>query len=165
MDSISPEIEQEEDVQSLPNNIETKKEGTVKWNVYLSYLRAGVGAILGLFLIITTFPAQQAAAIYSNWWLAEWSSDEGHRHDIAKNCTNIINQKTSRIRLMNDIEWNEHRNQRFYTFCCRLINNIFFLNTLYLFVGIVAVLFLATLIRVINTEFICLNAARVLHNR
>jgi hypothetical protein len=165
MDSFSPGIEQEEDAKSLQTNIETKQEGTVKWSVYMAYLRAGVGVILGLFLIIIIFSAQQAIALCSNWWLAEWSSDESHRHDIPKNCTNIIDQKTSRIHLMNDTEWKEHRNQRFYTFCCRLINNIFFSNISYLFVGIVAVLFLITLIRVVTTEFIFLNAGRVLHNK
>jgi len=116
--SISREKEDEEDMKSLPTNIETKQEGTVKWDVYISYLRAGVGVILGLFLIIIIFSAQQATNLYSNWWLAEWSNDEGYRHRNYNNCAGVLDQKTNRIRSMSDIEWNEHRNRRFYTFCC-----------------------------------------------
>ena len=119
LDSITQEIEQEEDAKLLPSNIETKQQGTVKWSVYVSYLRAGVGLILGLVLIITLFSVQQAANIGSNWWLAGWSSDEDHRYSISKTCTNITDKQTNRIRFMNDTQWNEHRNQRFYTFCCK----------------------------------------------
>ncbi|CAF3773412.1 unnamed protein product [Rotaria sp. Silwood1] len=49
----------EEDINSLPKNLETKQKGTVKWNVYVSYLRAGVGVILGFLLIIIIFATQQ----------------------------------------------------------------------------------------------------------
>jgi hypothetical protein len=116
--SISREKEEEEELMSLQTNIETKQEGVVKWNVYISYLRAGAGVILGLFLIISIFSAQQAIALYGNWWLAEWSNDEGHRHRVYNNCISAVDQKTNRIRSMNDIEWDEHRNRRFYTYCC-----------------------------------------------
>jgi hypothetical protein len=107
----------EEDIQSSLMNIERKEEGTVKWNVYASYLRAGVGLILGLVLIITIFTTHQATILYSNWWLAEWNDDEDHRHRLYNNCTRILNHKMEKIRMMSDIEWNEHRNRRFYTFC------------------------------------------------
>jgi hypothetical protein len=116
--SISGEKEDEEEIELLPTNIETKQEGIIKWGVYLSYLRAGVGVILGLFLIITIFSAQQATALFSNWWLAEWSNDESNRHRVYNNCTSRIDQKTNRIRLMSNTEWNEYRDRRFYTYCC-----------------------------------------------
>ncbi len=121
LDSITQENGEEdnnEEMKSLPTNVETKQEGTVKWGVYVSYLRAGVGVILGLFLIIITFSAQQAIALYSNWWLAEWSGDESHRYHIYANCTTAVDQKTNRIRSLSNIEWNEHRDRRFYTYCC-----------------------------------------------
>jgi hypothetical protein len=110
--------EEDEEKKSLPTNLETKQEGTVKFGVYRSYLQAGVNVILGLFCILIVFSAQQATSLYSNWWLAEWSNDESDRYRVYKNCTNVLDQTTNRIRLMNDTEWNEHRDQRFYTFCC-----------------------------------------------
>ncbi|CAF1585142.1 unnamed protein product, partial [Adineta steineri] len=145
---VSVSSEKEEDISSLPTNIETKEEGTVKWSVYVSYLRAGIGVCIGMLLILVVFSAQQATSIYVNWWLAEWSNDEGHRHHVYTNCTNVIDEKTNKIRLMNETEWNVHRHNRFYTFC-----------------GIVGALFLITILRAIIAEFICLNAGRVLHNK
>jgi len=116
--SISREKEDEEEIELLPTNIETKQEGIIKWGVYLSYLRAGVGVTLGLFIIITIFSAQQATALFGNWWLAEWSNDESHRHRVYTNCTSTLDQKTNRIRSMSNTEWNEYRDQRFYTYFC-----------------------------------------------
>ncbi|UJR31956.1 hypothetical protein I4U23_019429 [Adineta vaga] len=138
----------EEDPLSMPTNIEIKQEGTVKWSVYVSYLRAGIGVIVGLLVIVTVFSMQQATALYSSWWLAEWSNDETQRHRVFDNCTTMIDKKTDIIRSMNENEWNEHRNQRFYTYC-----------------GVVIILFSITLLRVATTEFICLNAGRILHNK
>jgi len=116
--SISGEKEDEEEIELLPTNIETKQEGIIKWGVYLSYLRAGVGVTLGLFILITIFSAQQATALFGNWWLAEWSNDESHRHHVYTNCTRTFDQKTNRIRSMSNTEWNEYRDQRFYTYFC-----------------------------------------------
>ncbi len=44
-------------------------------------------------------------------------------------------------------------------------NNLTSSSICYLFVDIVAALFVVTLLRVVITEFICLNAGRVLHNK
>jgi hypothetical protein len=115
--SICSEKEDEEDVNSLPNNAETKQEGTVKWNVHLSYLRAGAGLVSGLLVIVIVFSAQQATSIYSNWWLAGWSNDETHRNRVLNNCSNVRDNKINEIRSMNEIEWNTYRDRKFYTFC------------------------------------------------
>jgi hypothetical protein len=108
---------EKEDVELLPTSIETKKEGTVKWHVYVAYIRAGVGILLGILLIVIVFSAQQVIDVYSNWWLAGWSDDESRRHHIVINCTNIRDVKTEKIHAMNTEEWNAHRNRRFYMFC------------------------------------------------
>lgn len=110
----------EEDINLLPNNIETKQEGTVKWNVYISYIRAGIGVIFGFILIAIIFSTQQTIAMYSNWWLARWSNDESRRHQNLTNCMNVQEKKRDEIHRMNDIEWNAHRDRRFYTYCGRL---------------------------------------------
>ncbi|CAF3410899.1 unnamed protein product [Rotaria socialis] len=145
---ISENGNQEDDGKPLPTNIETKQEGIVKWNVYLSYIRAGIGLTLGLTIMLVVYCGQQAFALTSNWWLAEWSNDEGHRHRAYDNCTIANYPKVDRIHSMSENEWNEHRNQRFYIFC-----------------GIVVGLFSVTLLRVVITEFICLNAGRILHDK
>lgn len=115
---IDPEIEAEEQSASLPTNIETKQEGTVQWSVYISYLRAGIGLIPGIFIILITFSVQQALAIFSLWWVAEWSDDEGHRRADLQNCTNQIDEQTNRIRSMSETQWKNHQNQRFYIHFC-----------------------------------------------
>ncbi|CAF4391138.1 unnamed protein product, partial [Rotaria sordida] len=83
-------------------------------------LQAGVGVILGILLIIIIFGSQQVISIYSNWWLAAWSHDESHRHQNSTNCMSIRDNKTDIIYRMNDIEWNTHRNRRFYIFSSQL---------------------------------------------
>ena len=115
-DSVIEEIEEEEEVTSSLENIETKQEGTVKWGVYISYLRAGVNVAIGLFLIIIIFSAQQATDMFGNWWLAQWSNDESHRYAVYSNCTGTIDQKINKIRSMSTNEWTTYRNQRFYTY-------------------------------------------------
>jgi hypothetical protein len=115
--SMCVEKEDEEDSKTHPTNIETKQEGTVKRHVYVAYLRAGVGVCFGFSLIVIVFSAQQTTALFNNWWLAQWSSDESHRYRSYDNCTNISDQRTNRIRLMGDTEWNQHRDRRFYTYC------------------------------------------------
>ena len=115
----------EEDSNSLSKNLETKQEGTVKWIVYISYLRAGIGVILGSLLILIVFSTQQTIGIYSNWWLVAWSNDESRRHQNLTNCMNIHENKTDEIHRMNDVEWNKHRNRRFYIFCGQFVDKIF----------------------------------------
>jgi hypothetical protein len=109
--------ETEEGLFMESQNFETKEEGSVKWHVYSEYLRAGVGLLLGTLLLITTFSFREATTIYYSWWLAEWSDDESHRHRHLNNCTQMVDQKITTIRSMNDTEWNTYRNSRFYYYC------------------------------------------------
>ena len=120
VDSVQSDAEKEEDMKSAATNTEMKQEGTVKWNVYLSYIRAGIGAISGLLIIFVTFSLQQTISLYGNYWLAQWSNDESHRHQIYKNCTSKLDEKTARIQAMTNTEWNLFRNHRFYVYCCQL---------------------------------------------
>src|SRR5689334_22924858 len=76
--SIHSQDEKQVETESIPINVEIKQEGTVSWYVYVAYLRAGIGIILGLLLIVFLFSSQQAAAILTNWWLAIWSDEEGY---------------------------------------------------------------------------------------
>lgn len=115
--STHSEADEQEDAKALPTNIEIKQEGTVKWFVFISYLRAGIGIALGVILLVTVFCAQQSISLLCNWWVAEWSNDESHRHRIDLNCTNLKDLNTIKIRAMDETEWNEHRNKRFYKFC------------------------------------------------
>jgi hypothetical protein len=96
---------------------EAKEEGSVKWHVYISYLRAGVGLILGTLLLVMTFCFREATVILNSWWLAEWSDDESHRHRQLNNCTKNVSNKIIAIRSMTDTEWDAYRNNRFYFYC------------------------------------------------
>ncbi|KAL8585023.1 hypothetical protein ACOMHN_043659 [Nucella lapillus] len=52
---------------------ESVQTGRVKFSVFMAYLRA-VGALLS-FLIVLFYVLYNAASIYSNVWLSEWSDD------------------------------------------------------------------------------------------
>ena len=97
---------------------EIKQEGTVKLNVYTGYIQAGTGLIFGLILIGGIFIVREFIAIFSDRWLAKWSSDEGHRHRPFNNCTTTA---TDPVKLMNEIEWNDYRNDRFYIYTGRFV--------------------------------------------
>jgi hypothetical protein len=99
------------------SNFETKEEGSVKWPVYIAYLRAGAGLFFGVLLLILVFGFREVASIFYSWWLAKWSADEGYRHHQLNNCTKIMNEQIKTIRSMNDIEWEKYRNSRFYFYC------------------------------------------------
>ncbi|CAF4697955.1 unnamed protein product [Rotaria socialis] len=137
----------EEEMLSPVENDELIKEGSVKWTVYTDYLRAGIGLFLGFLLAIGVFSAHQGVSIFSNWWLAKWSDEETYRYYTFNNCT-TMNAMNNEILNMTDAEWNKHRNQRFIIYC-----------------AILFVVALITLLRVVATKFMCLNAGRVLHDK
>lgn len=116
--SISSEKDDDDEEKSfLPTNAEVKQEGTVKWTVFVSYLRAGVGVVPGLILIVVIFSAQQALATFVSWWLAAWSNEESSRHRNSTDCLGGRHNKTEKIHNMNDVEWARHRDHRFYAYC------------------------------------------------
>lgn len=114
--SIKKEVE-EEIFTRLPTNVETKQEGTVKWHVYASYLKAGGNMLVSFLLIALFFVVQQTTTIFGNWWLARLNDDESQRHGLFTNCSKVSIRENNIILLMNDTEWNEHRNLQFYIYC------------------------------------------------
>src|SRR5271156_1612017 len=74
--SIYSETDNEEE---LMLNIDTKQEGSIKRNVYISYIKAGLGCVFAFFFIVLIFTAHQTIFLYGNWWLAKSSDDEGHK--------------------------------------------------------------------------------------
>ena len=150
---------------ALSKNVETKQKGMVKWHVYHAYLKAGIGIILGLFIVLILSSVREAASIFSNWWLAEWSDDESYRYRASYSCTNIHNNNT--IWSMSQTEWDNHRNRRFYIYLGLYSRNdyIFRYFKFLFFLVLVLILLLMTLFHAIATEFMFLNAGRVLHNK
>ncbi|CAF0825031.1 unnamed protein product [Rotaria sp. Silwood1] len=146
--SIQFEKDNEEGLINLHTHIDKKQEGKIQWHVYKSYLKAGLGSVFGFIIILFIFTIQQATMMYSSWWLATWSDDESHRYSSFNNCTSGTMEKVNNIRLMNDIEWNAHRNERFYIYCI-----------------LVGILLFLTFLRTIAAKLMCLNAGRILHNK
>ncbi|CAF0956797.1 unnamed protein product [Adineta steineri] len=142
------EYDHENELLIYPSNCEIKEEGSVKWYTYIEYLRAGIGSVFGILLLILVFGFREIATVFYSWWLAKWSEDEGHRHQNLTNCSNMMNEKTYMIRSMNDEEWEQYGDNRFYVNC-----------------GIGFIVFVLTFLRVIAMKLICLNSGRVLHNR
>jgi len=112
--SIYSETDNEEE---LVTNIDTKKEGSIKLNIYISYIKAGFGCVFGFSFILLIFTIHQGVSLYSRWWLAKWSDDESHRYRNLINCTSEISKNVSNIRLMTEHEWNLYRNHKFYMYC------------------------------------------------
>ncbi|CAF0805769.1 unnamed protein product [Adineta ricciae] len=132
----------------LTDHIEMHEKGSVKWHVYLDYIRASSGVFIGIALLLIAFGIREFLSIFATWWLAEWSEDENHRHIQYANCTDTKDKKMNAIKLMNETEWNNHHNRKFYFYCI----TVFILTIL-------------TLLRTITLQSLCLNASRMLHNR
>ena len=114
-ETVAPKSENEKNIVAPPINDETKQQGAITWHVYLSYLRAGVGVFLGFVLVSLVFLMREIMAIFSDRWLARWNDEESHRYgDLSQNCSNTIYKN---IGSMNDVDWNNYRNQRFYIYC------------------------------------------------
>ena len=111
-----------EDEQLLPpENVEIQKKGSVKISVYAGYLRAGAGVLLGLLLFVVSFGAREFMTLYSTWWLAKWSEDEGHRYNPILHCEQTLNGSIHAIRSMSEDQWNEHRTRTFHVYCSLLL--------------------------------------------
>lgn len=107
-------------VASLTNNVEVKQTGAVRWQVYVEFVRAGIGLLLGLAVFSLTYCMREGVFVYHNWWLAKWTDDENYRYQVSTDCTNITNAQAIAIKLMNEVEWKDHRDQRFFTYASKL---------------------------------------------
>ena len=113
-----PGGDDDEEISALVDDVDIKQEGTVGWRVYRSFIRAGLGSLLVVAVLVMLFVIQQTTTMFSRWWLASWSDDENHRHQIFYNCTKFQEQtKIDRIRRMSLTEWNDYRNNRLMTYC------------------------------------------------
>ncbi len=117
---ISSIYSEKDNEEELINNIDTKQEGTIKWNIYTSYIKAGFGYGFGFIFILLILIAHQGLAMYSSWWLATWSDDESYRYQNFSNCTSGISETINNVSLMTNQQWNTYRNQRFYIYCGEL---------------------------------------------
>lgn len=155
------------DEEILSKTVETKEKGYVKGHVYISYLKAGAGIVMGLFVVVVLSSMREGLAMFSNWWLAKWSDDESYRYQELNNCTSVEMKNNQTVWLMSTSEWNNHRNHRFYVFCGVYTNQwkISLFIVPLIFLGSVLILVLVTLFRAISTEFMALNAGRRLHNK
>ncbi|CAF0789068.1 unnamed protein product [Adineta steineri] len=145
---ISSIYSEKEDEDEATSNIDTKQQGAIKWTVYTSYIKAGLGCVFGSFFILFLLTAYQATFMYSSWWIATWSDDESHRYRNYNQCISTTIENRSHLYLMSDNEWNIYRNQKFYSYC-----------------GIIILLLILTFLRTFALELMCLNAGRVLHNK
>ncbi|CAF0930502.1 unnamed protein product [Adineta steineri] len=145
---ISSTYSEKEDKDEVMSNIDTKQQDAIKWTVYTSYIKAGLGCIFGFFFILLLLTAYQTTFIYSSWWIATWSDDESHRYRNFNQCISTTIENRSHLYSMSNNEWYIYRNQKFYSYC-----------------RIVMLLLILTFLRTFALELMCLNAGRVLHNK
>lgn len=114
---ISSIYSEKDDEDELTTNIDTKQEGAIKWTVYTSYIKAGLGCVVGFLFILLLLAAHQMAFMYSSWWLATWNDDESHRYRNLNSCVSVAAENVHHLHSMSSHEWNAYRNQNFYTYC------------------------------------------------
>jgi len=114
---ISSKFSEKDNEEELITNIDKKQEGSIKLNIYISYIKAGLGCVFGFSFILLILTIHQGISLYSSWWLAKWSDDESHRYRNLINCTSEISKNMNNIRSMTDYEWNTYRNHKFYMYC------------------------------------------------
>ena len=153
----------------LSDSLETKNQGSVHWRVYLSFLQAGAGLVAGVIFVSVVFGLRELVFIFYSWWLAEWSDDEGHRHQLRNNCTDTKQQKVETIQSMNETEWIRYRNGRFFTCCGQFRWSVKVSHStkwqFYAFLVITVIVIILSLLRIVVGKLLCLNAGRVLHNQ
>lgn len=110
------ERDDEEDLLLPIEDVEMKREGAVHWRVYVSYLRAGAGFLLGIIFIACMFSLRELASVFNYWWLAKWSDDENYRYRNLSNCTDLNDERRQIVQAMNETQWKEYRNERFYSY-------------------------------------------------
>ena len=166
VESDNSENRSEVDPTSGPVNEETKIEGHVRWHVYFSYLRAGVGVVLGCCLIIGTFSAYEIISVASSWWLVSWSNDESLRYrNSSISCLSGNATDVNPLKWMSETEWNAHRNQRFYVFAGESHEDERLTSGMNVVLALVGTLLCLICLRSFALVTICLNAARVLHDK
>ena len=107
-----PEADSDE-LSSPVADLESAQSGSVKWSVYISYVRTGVGLTIGIFLILLLFGVREATSILYSCWLAQWSEEEDHRHRNFSNCAEVNSSIVSSIKSMDSIEWNHYKERKF----------------------------------------------------
>lgn len=68
-------------------SIEAKQDGSIKFKVYLSYLQAGVGSLIGSIILVLIFGAREATSIFFHRSLALWNNDPNSHVGFYANCT------------------------------------------------------------------------------
>jgi hypothetical protein len=94
--------------------IETKRIGSIDWNVFRRYIQAGGCGIVGLLGLIFVFILTSATVVLSNWWLSRWSNSERTRYSVNNSTAQCALIEQSKIIHMTDDEWFNERNQYFY---------------------------------------------------
>ncbi|XP_031558850.1 multidrug resistance-associated protein 4-like, partial [Actinia tenebrosa] len=64
-----------EEIYVSKQEAEKQTTGTVTWNVYLNYLKAG-SSLFGMIVLAILVLASQGSILVGEWWLAEWADSE-----------------------------------------------------------------------------------------
>lgn len=109
-------VDDEQSMLPVPN--EEHINGNVDWKVYASYMRAGAGSLILFALVLSLFIIYQMIVKFTGRWLAAWSDEENIRQQSHTNCSST-SDIFHRIRFMNPVDWNRHRNHRYYVYACK----------------------------------------------
>ena len=113
-ESQPPEAGETEDAPMLQQD--ARQEGIVKFSVYIKFIRAGIGIVGGILLLIL-YCVHQGLGMFNNWWLAVWSESEGQRYGLGYECRNeTVVSRNGIGSNMTDVEWKQYKDTRFYVY-------------------------------------------------
>ena len=94
--------------------IESKRTGTVGFNIFRRYIQAGGCGFFGLLTIFMIFGVTSAIGLLGNWWLGRWSNAERVRYGTDNSTSQCSSEKQRQILNMTETEWFHERDRYFY---------------------------------------------------
>jgi ABC-type multidrug transport system fused ATPase/permease subunit len=148
----SDKIVKEEETEKtlVATNAEASSKGTLKQSVYVEYFRCGANLCV-VFVIGAMFLLAQTLASVTDWWMAYWTTQEEFR-EFYKTKISLRTEATGSNSTLED-EYHTNLQGMLSTY-----------SYLYIYTGIVTLLFIVTLIRSFAFYKFCMRCSASLHN-
>ena len=104
---------------------ESKNTGSVQGNIFLRYIRASTGGIIGTIFILFLFLISSSTALLANWWLGRWSDAENIRHTSNTSGIQCSHNRQSIYTNMTMDEWQSIRDNYLFKFIGKSLDEDF----------------------------------------
>ncbi|KDR20353.1 putative multidrug resistance-associated protein [Zootermopsis nevadensis] len=148
--SDKPVKEKEPEQTVVHTNLEASSKGTSKESVYIEYFRSGANLCVVFFIGVMFLLAQTVGSI-TDWWMAYWTTQEELREFYERQISLGTQALDSNSTMENEYYTNLQEMLSTYTY-------------LYIYTGIVVMLFTITIIRSFAFYKFCMRCSSNLHN-